>query len=92
MYKSGGSNPSLVSKLNKHKMKARIGNLIKVSNEDKKPNENKYYYPVILKDLSAGGKIENFIFTQAEINSAFARAMRNQEDCLERSLISRIID
>jgi hypothetical protein len=73
-------------------MKARIGNFIKVNNEGKKPSENKCYYPVILKDMNAEGRISNFIFTEAEINSAYDRAIRNQEDCLERSFMSHILD
>jgi hypothetical protein len=73
-------------------MKARIGNFIKVNNEDKKRSENKYYYPVILKDMNAEGRVSNFIFTEAEINSAYDRAVRNKEDCLERSFTSHILD
>lgn len=73
-------------------MKARIGNIVKVSNQNKKHSENNYYYPVILKDTNAGGRVSNFIFTEAEIHSAYDRAIRNQEDCLERSITSIILD
>lgn len=70
-------------------MKARIGNIVKVGNQNKKHSENAYYYSIILKD---GSKVSNFIFTEAEINSAYDRAIRNQEDCLERSITSIILD
>lgn len=70
-------------------MKARIGNIVKVGNQNKKHSENAYYYSVILKD---GSKVSNFIFTEAEINSAYDRAIRNAEDCLQRSITSHILD
>jgi hypothetical protein len=70
-------------------MKARIGNIVKVGNQNKKHSENAYYYSVILKDR---GRVSSFIFTEAEIHSAFDRAIRNQEDCLERSFTSHILD
>ena len=70
-------------------MKARIGNIVKVGNQNKKHSENAYYYSVILKD---GSRVSNFIFTEAEIHSAYDRAIRNQEDCLERSITSIILD
>ena len=70
-------------------MKARIGNLVKRKNEGRKHNENGYYYSVILKD---GSRVSNFVFTEAEIHSAYDRAVRNAEDCLERSFTSLILD
>lgn len=70
-------------------MKARIGNIVKVANQNKKHSENAFYYSVILKD---GSRVLNFIFTEAEIHSAYDRAIRNQEDCLERSITSIILD
>ena len=70
-------------------MKARIGNIVKVGNQNKKHSENAFYYSVILKD---GSRVVNFIFTEAEIHSAYDRAIRNQEDCLERSITSIILD
>ena len=70
-------------------MKARIGNLVKVKNQSKKHSEKEFYYTVILKDAS---KFTNFIFTEAEIHTAYDRAIRNAEDCLERSFISHVID
>lgn len=70
-------------------MKARIGNIVKVKNQNKKHSENGHYYSVILKD---GSRVSNFIFTEAEIHSAYDRAIRNQEDCLERSITSIILD
>lgn len=70
-------------------MKARIGNIVKVGNQNKKHSEKEFYYSVILKD---GSKVSNFIFTEAEINSAYDRAIRNAEDCLQRSIASHILD
>lgn len=70
-------------------MKARIGNIVKVKNQYKKHPEKEFYYSVILKD---GSKATNFIFTEAEIHTAYTRAIRNQEDCLERSIASIILD
>ena len=70
-------------------MKARIGNIVKVKNQYKKHSEKEFYYSVILKD---GSKVSNFIFTEAEIHSAYDRAIRNAEDCLQRSITSIILD
>ena len=70
-------------------MKARIGNIVKVGNRNKKHSENAYYYSVILKDR---GKVSSFIFTEAEIHSAYDRAVRNTEDCLDRSISSYLLD
>lgn len=70
-------------------MKARIGSLVRVKNKDKKHHENEFYYSVILKD---GSNITKFIFTEAEIHSAYDRAVRNAEDCLDRSITSYLLD
>jgi hypothetical protein len=70
-------------------MKTRIGNLVKVENQNKKSRENQCYYSVILKDRNV---ITKLIFTEAEIHSAYDRAIRNAEDCLDRSLVSYILD
>jgi hypothetical protein len=42
--------------------------------------------------MNRGGMIENFIFTGAELDQAYDRAQRNKEDCLDRSLISLLLD
>lgn len=70
-------------------MKARIGNLVRVKNRSKRHQENEFYYSVILKD---GSGVTKFIFTEAEIHSAYDRAVRNTEDCLDRSVASYLLD
>lgn len=70
-------------------MEARIGNIVRVENKNRKHSEKEYYYSVILKD---GSEYTNFIFTEADIHSAYDRAVRNKEDCLGRSFTSYILD
>ena len=70
-------------------MKARVGNLKKVTNEKRKHAENLTYHSVIMKDEDG---YSNFIFTENEIKLAKDRAKRNPEDGLDRSIASYLLD
>lgn len=70
-------------------MKARVGNLKKVTNEKRKQAENLTYHSVIMKDEDG---YSNFIFTENEIKLAKDRAKKNPEDGLDRSIASYLLD
>ena len=70
-------------------IKTRIGNVVRVKNQDKKKSANTEYEAVLLKK---NGQVNAFLFTDVEINVAFHRAAKNAEDTLERSLLSKILD
>lgn len=78
-----------LQKLKFNKMKARVGTLVKVKNQNKKHSENESYYSVILKDASG---FASLIFTENEIKTAHNRALKNQEDCISRSFASYLLD
>jgi hypothetical protein len=73
-------------------MKTRTGKIHKVVNKERKKfsNENVFYFAVIIKD--ADDIATQFLFTEGELERAAHRAARNQEDTLEQSVISKLID
>jgi hypothetical protein len=71
------------------KIKTRVGNLIKVTNKNKRFNANEYYYSGCVK---INGIIINILLTQDQVDSAVYRANHNPEDIVERSFVSRLID
>lgn len=70
-------------------MKARVGEVIKVENKDRKAKALSEYYGVILKH---NGQYNSLLFTEMELKIAFSRAASNQEDVLDRSFISLLLD
>lgn len=70
-------------------MKARVGEVREVENKGRKLNALSSYYGVILKH---NGQYNSLLFTEMELKIAFSRAASNQEDVLDRSLISKILD
>ena len=70
-------------------IKTRVGNVIKVKNQDKKKAANAEYEAVLLKK---NGQVNAFLFTDVEISVAYHRALKNLEDTVERSFISKILD
>jgi hypothetical protein len=72
--------------------KTRIGKIHKVVNKERKKfsNENAFYFAVILKEED--NQATQFLFTEGELERAAHRAARNQEDALEQSGISKLID
>lgn len=70
-------------------IKTRVGNLVKVKNQDKKKTANSEYYSVIMKK---DGTYIDYLFTDVEINVAKERARKNGEDRVVRSFISNILD
>lgn len=70
-------------------MKARVGEIILVENKDKRKAAASEYYGVILKHH---GQYNSLLFTEMELKVAFNRAASNQEDTLDRSIISKILD
>ncbi len=70
-------------------IKTRVGNLVKVKNQDKKKTANSEYYSVIMKK---DGAYIDYLFTDVEINVAKERARKNGEDRVVRSFISNILD
>lgn len=71
-------------------IKTRVGRVIEVVNQNKKKTASETYQSVLLK--LENGSVHEFLFTQVELDVAYARARKNIEDTLERSLISKIID
>jgi hypothetical protein len=67
----------------------RIGELVKVDNQQRKNGANAEYYHVIVKGGSGPFKL---LFTKTELDTANDRAVKNWEDTLERSFISKMID
>ncbi len=70
-------------------IRTRVGNLVKVKNQDKKKTANSEYYSVIMKK---DGAYIDYLFTDVEINVAKERARKNGEDRVVRSFISNILD
>lgn len=70
-------------------MKARVGEVIEVTNKDKKNNAKDSYFGVILKH---NGQYNSLLFTEFELRLAFNRAASNPEDKLDRSIASKILD
>lgn len=70
-------------------IKTRVGNIVKIKNQDKKKTANTEYQAVLLKDSNA---IINFLFTDVEMNVARHRSLKNPEDKLEQSFASKILD
>jgi hypothetical protein len=67
----------------------RIGELVKVDNQQRKSAANAEYYHVIVKGNRGPFKL---LFTKSELDAANDRAVKNWEDTLERSFISKLID
>lgn len=70
-------------------MKARVGQVKKVVNKGKRNAAKDQYYAVI---LNYNGEYNTLLFTELELMVSFNRAASNAEDCLERSLISNLLD
>lgn len=71
-------------------MKTRVGNSIKVINQNQGAKASSFYHSVLLK--FEDGSIRPCLFTEAELSSGLARAGKNIEDQLEQSFISKLID
>ena len=69
--------------------KTRIGNLVRVKNEDKKKSANTEYEAVLLKK---DGVVLCHLFTDVELSVAVARSRKNTEDHIEQSFVSKLID
>jgi hypothetical protein len=70
-------------------MKARVGEIKKVVNKDKRKAAKDEYYAVI---LNHSGQYNTLLFTEVELKVAFNRAASNQEDVLDRSFTSLLLD
>jgi hypothetical protein len=70
-------------------MKARVGEVKLVENKDKRSGANESYYGVVLKN---GDQYNSLLFTEHELQMAFQRAVSNQEDVVDRSFLSLLID
>jgi hypothetical protein len=70
-------------------MKARVGQVKRVVNKDKRKAAKDEYYAVI---LNYNGQYNTLLFTELELKVAFNRSASNAEDGLERSLISKLLD
>ena len=71
-------------------IKTRVGNLVRVENQDKKKGANKEYMAVILK--TQNGQYNQYLFTDVELDVAWSRARKNTEDVVERSFASKMLD
>lgn len=71
-------------------IKTRVGKIVEVVNQNKKKGSADTYHSVLLKNDA--GMVQEFLFTNVELNVAFSRARKNIEDTLEQSFISKIID
>jgi hypothetical protein len=69
--------------------KTRVGNLVKVKNQDKKKGANADYQAVMLKQ---NDKIVQCLFTDVEISVAQHRALKNPEDVVQQNFISKLLD
>lgn len=69
----------------------RLGRLIRIKNKKLTnfTNENDSYLTVLVKHE---GKVKTFMFTDAELIKAEARAEKNKEDQIKQSLISKLLD
>jgi hypothetical protein len=70
-------------------MKARVGEVKLVENKGKKSNAKDSYYGVI---LNHNGQYNSLLFTELELKVAFQRAASNQEDVIDRSFTSLLLD
>jgi len=70
-------------------IKTRVGNLVKVKNQNKKKSANNEYYAVVLKNST---NYAPYLFTEVEIAVAHERGRKNIEDQAERSLVSKMLD
>ena len=70
-------------------IKTRVGNLVRVENQDKKKSANKEYVAAILKK---NGQYNQYLFTDVELDVAWHRARKNTEDVVERSTLSKLLD
>lgn len=71
-------------------MKTRIGNSIKVINQNQGSKASGFYHSVLIK--FEDGSIRPCLFTEYELNSGLSRAEKNIEDQLEQSLVSKLLD
>jgi len=71
----------------------RLGRLIRVNNIKTRSfsHEKESYVAVLVKDEKTKDT-QCLLFTDAEIARAEIRALKNQEDLLKRSFISKILD
>lgn len=69
--------------------KVRLGEMVRVTNKNKKQFANKEYNAVIVRYNSVDTPL---LFTDDDIKTAYDRALRNTEDQLERSLVSKLLD
>lgn len=69
--------------------KVRLGEMVRVTNKNKKQFANKEYNAVIVR---YNGVDTPLLLTDDDIKSAYDRALRNTEDQVERSLISKLLD
>ncbi len=74
------------------KTKTRIGRVVRVKNTKTKvfTHENDSYLAVIVK--ADDGDETVLMFTDAEFTKAVSRAVKNEEDSIGRSFISKILD
>lgn len=70
-------------------IKTRVGKLVNVVNQNKKKAAKDTYQAVI---LNSDGQYNAYLFTDVEIAVAYSRAVKNTEDQVERSLVSKLLD
>jgi hypothetical protein len=72
-------------------MKTRIGHLNYINNKNRKSSEAESYNFVWVKS-DVTGEVFPIMLSHIELNNAIVRAKKNQEDIVERSFISKLID
>ena len=72
-------------------MKTRIGHLNYINNKNRKSSESESYNFVWVKS-DVTGEVFPIMLSHIELNNAIVRAKKNQEDIVERSFISKLID
>ena len=72
------------------KNKVRLGDVVKVSNQNPKPAANKEYF--FFRGQMAGNKEVPFLFTEAELIRAKDRAVKNPEDCIKPGWLRDLFD
>lgn len=70
-------------------MRTRVGKLIKVESPQKNKSVKHDYYGVILKE---NGVALPYVFTETELEVAFARYNKFMDTILKQSLISKVLD
>lgn len=70
-------------------MSIRTGQLSKVINKAKRHSQNDEYICVWVKD---GSEALPLLFTKSELDIGLYRAIKNPEDIVNRSFISKLID